>query len=569
VDTRLYWKEGFMTRSIDSRVSVEFLKKEAKRWLKLLHAGNSAAMLRFSQALPEVAINDVSRVSLRSVQLAIAREHGMTGWIALLQAIDRRERELRTTADEVLRGAIFCGDHGVAARLFKSHPEIARVNIFTAVAAGDFKEVERQLAIDATAASRAGGPYDWPPLLYLSYMRLPDGAVRSVDIARALLDHGADANSGWYDNWANRFTALTGVIGLGEGVQPTHERSDELVDLLVERGADPCDSQAFYNTSIVSDDVHWLDVLWRHSERLGSTTKWREISPDMIGGNRHMSPLDFMMSLAVSYNHLTRATWLVTHGAHAEQRHPYSGRRLLDEALVLGNETMVELLVRHGAPATHPEARVAFQIACRNMDRNEARRLAERHPECLQDPEPMINAAHSNRADVVGLLLELGVDVDITDADDTRALNVAAGSGALDVIKLLIEHGADVDRPTKHYGGPMGFAAHFNQREAAELLAPHSRDVHNLVYLGMKKRLRELFAMEPHLVDLKHFRTGLTPLFVLPLDDAAALEMANFLLDHGANLSIRNNAGDTPAEDARKRGCNAVAEWLAAALKRG
>src|SRR5690606_17724938 len=125
------------------------------------------------------------------------------------------------------------------------------------------------------AASRAGGPLDWPPLLYLTYMRLPGGAAQSVEIARLLLDAGADPNARWSDDWANPFTALTGVIALGEGVKPPHPRADELADLLLERGADPVDMQAFYNTSIVDDDPHWLEVLWTHSERRGVTEKWR------------------------------------------------------------------------------------------------------------------------------------------------------------------------------------------------------------------------------------------------------------------------------------------------------
>src|SRR5262249_40858596 len=118
------------------------------------------------------------------------------------------------------------------------------------------------------------------------------------------------------------------------------------------------------------------------------------------------------------------------------------------------------------------------------------------------------------------------------------------------------------DRPTKHYGGPLGFAAHFDQRAAIAVLAPLTRDVHNLANLGEKERLRELLAAEPALANLVHFRLGNTPLFWLPDQEPDALEIARFLLDHGADPRFRDKSGDTPADAARKRGFTSVAALL-------
>jgi hypothetical protein len=274
-----------------------------------------------------------------------------------------------------------------------------------------------------------------------------------------------------------------------------------------------------------------------------------------------------MLSLAVSYGHMSRAQWLLAHGADARSRHSYSGRLQREEALVYGNAWMAQLLEQNGAPALPLDGKAAFQVASRKGDRAEARRLAALHPEVLEDPELMITAARQGRLDIVELLLDLGMHVDIEDGGAIRALNVAAGSGAVDVVKLLLARGADPDRPTKHYGGPMGFAAHFGQRATAELLAPHSRDVHNMVFLGMKPRLRELFAAEPALANLAHFRSGLTPLFTLPADDAAALEMSQFLLEHGAEPAFRGKDGKTPEQAARERGLARTAALLSRASR--
>jgi uncharacterized protein len=165
------------------------------------------------------------------------------------------------------------------------------------------------------------------------------------------------------------------------------------------------------------------------------------------------------------------------------------------------------------------------------------------------------------RVDVVTLLLELGVDVDVADETEQRGLHNAVAGGSLDVVKLLVVHGADIDRPTtQEGGGSLGFAAYFGRREIAAFLAPLSRDVPNLTYLGMDERLRELFAVDPTLVNAVY--PDATPLFDLPDDEEEAVEMAAVLLAHGADPQIRNKDGLTAEEAARKRGLIDAADLM-------
>src|SRR5690606_29234372 len=142
-------------------------------------------------------------------------------------------------------------------------------------------------------------------------------------------------------------------------------------------------------------------------------------------------------------------------------------RPLREEALVYGNVRMAELLVRRGAQEAPLSEPAAFQAACMRLDRDAATALAARDPRLLRRGEPMLEAARMGRADVVALLLELGVDVDVMDRTELRGLQAAVMGGSLDVVRLLVEHGAAIDRPTKHYGGAMGFAAHFQRRDIA------------------------------------------------------------------------------------------------------
>jgi ankyrin repeat protein len=237
--------------------------------------------------------------------------------------------------------------------------------------------------------------------------------------------------------------------------------------------------------------------------------------------------------------------------------------RLREEALIRGHEEVVALLDRHGAMATPLTGKAAFRAACMKLDREMAHALVKQYPEVLSDAEPMLTAARLGREDVVTLLLELGVDVDVADETEQRGLHNAVAGGSLDVVKLLVGHGADIDRPTTRMGGgSLGFAAHFGQREIATFLAPLSRDVPNLTYLGMAERLRELFAVDPTLVNAVYPKFDATPLFALPDDEEEAVEMAAALLAHGADAQIRNKDGLTAEQAARMRGLIDAADLM-------
>jgi hypothetical protein len=182
-----------MSRTLTPDSSLETLKKEAKRWLKALRAGDAEARRRLVAVTPAAPANP----SLRDVQLALAREYGLPGWTALRQELDDLAMARRSNAervDIVLRSA-WGGDPAAAARIITRWPDISTHDLYIAAATGNRAEVERRLAADPAAATRKGGPLDWDPLLYLAYARLPGGDAHAFPIARALLDLGADPNA--------------------------------------------------------------------------------------------------------------------------------------------------------------------------------------------------------------------------------------------------------------------------------------------------------------------------------------------------------------------------------------
>ena len=552
-----------MSRSLTPRSTLESLRKEAKRWLKLLREGEPQARERLLAASPAAP----AEPGLRDVQFALAREHGHAGWNALKQAladlaVARKSHAERV--DRVLRGVAWGADRHAAARVLARWPEIGTDNLYAAVSTGKLAEVARRLAVDPAAATRPGGPLAWAPLLYLAYARLPGGETNAPEIASTLLDAGADPNAAWDDGWGNSFKVLTGALGAGEQTLPPHPQARALAELLIERGADPYDSQALYNTSLAGDDTVWLDLLWSGSERHGRTPAWRvRNEPGKgIGGRLAVNALDYLLGNAVGADHRRRVEWLLAHGADAGGRHAYSGRPLSEEALINGFDAIADLLARHGATVTPLAGADAYRAACMRLDRAAAAALVKQHPSLLTDPEPMLSAARQGRAEVVALLLELGVSVDVADATGQRALQAAVPVGHVELVRLLLAHGAEVDRPTTQYDGAMGFAAHFGQREIAALMAPLSRDVHNMAQLGLKQRLAELFAGDPGLANARHFRSGLTPLFMLPPDEDDAVDMAVFLLEHGADRAAADRHGITPEASLRQKGFDAVADFM-------
>jgi hypothetical protein len=72
-----------MPRRITPRTTLDNLKKEAKRWLRALQGNAADARARLERALDSAP----GTPTLRDVQLALAREHGLRGWAALKELV--------------------------------------------------------------------------------------------------------------------------------------------------------------------------------------------------------------------------------------------------------------------------------------------------------------------------------------------------------------------------------------------------------------------------------------------------------------------------------------------------
>jgi len=567
--------------------SLDNLRKEAKRWLRALREQDPAARARLEQAYPSAPADPV----LRDVQHALAREHGFESWAAFRNAVEQR-RDLdmriantggRTQAERVATFLTFAcwdhhthgaGDHRMydraAARLLAQHPEIARDSLYTAVVCGEIEEVARMLGARPEAAREPGGSRGWTPLLYLCYTRFshPPTIANAVSIGRLLLDHGGNPND-FYMAGDARYSALVGVAGEGEQDSPPQPYKRELFQLLLEGSAEPFDIQVLYNTHFHGDVLWWLGLVYAQTVASGGVAEWAGPAWSKFDMGGYGPGAQYFFGIAVKKNDLALARWLLSHGA-SPRPVEYSHRAykpkmtLYQQARREGFDEMAELLAQAGALASEPDLtdQERFVRACFRLDRQAVEAQLAKHPEYLRSPHALFEAAKKDRADVIALLLDLGVSIEAEAPDGERALHHAAAHNALRAAELLIERGAQIDPRERAYNAtPIGWAGHGDQLEMLDLLSCYSRNVWTLAFRGYVDRLREVLRDEPDRAR-EVARSGETPLWWLPDDERKALEIVELLLSAGADPSIRNANGQTAADWALERGMRGVARRL-------
>jgi hypothetical protein len=202
-------------------VNVEQLRKQAKELVRAARDGDGEAVARLGD-LP---------VRLSSAQLVLAREQGFSSWSALVHSVEATVESFARAATE--------GRCERARRLLDARPEIAS-DPWARLVLG------RGWDGDPTTP---GGPLGWAPLLYVTH-----SCFASVDLARSLLERGADPNVTFH----NEFGDMSAVYGAAGVVH-----NPELTLLLLEAGADPNDGESVYH-SCEADDPACLRLLLEH-----------------------------------------------------------------------------------------------------------------------------------------------------------------------------------------------------------------------------------------------------------------------------------------------------------------
>ena len=419
-------------RGLPGNANLEQLRKGAKSFQHAVRAGDAGAAEvvnefhpRRGSAVP--GSPELAGFTRADAQLVVARSFGFASWPKLkahLELVERYSRSPRAQpvgepvgddesalGDEFLR--LGCLNYG--------EDDPAR-----------WARARELLAADPARARAQGGPFAWEPLLYLTYSRVdaPGPGRAAVEVARLLLDHGADPNN----------------------------------------------DQALFNRAGTRDDG-WLALLFEFGLGSGDGGPWRRLL-----GDRQASPWEMVQDLLIRAAHggfADRTRLLLAHGvdpAGMGTRHPiFEGRAPIDEAALLGYPEVAELLAAAGAQPRGDDIDRLIS-ACTAGDRGETEALRAGDPTLVERatarrPAQLARAAEKDSLDAVELLIELGFDVN---AGYWRApLHEAAMRGNLAMIRLLLAAGADPNLHDRGYDAtPRGWAEHHGLTDAEALLAP-------------------------------------------------------------------------------------------------
>src|SRR5262245_60459824 len=218
-----------------------------------------------------------------------------------------------------------------AEALLAAHPDLATRSVYVAAVVGDAKRVEVVLAGEPSQATATGGPYGWDALTYVCFsnflsLRGSDGFVQT---ARALLDAGADPNSGFFEDAHEPEATFESVLYGAAGVA----HHGELTRLLLEGGADPNrGGEVTYQAPEGYDDDAMQAVVQ--------------------SGRLVQDGLTTMLHRKLDWHHLDGVRWLLGQGADPNALSSW-GDRALHHALARENDLpFIEALVEFGADPT-------------------------------------------------------------------------------------------------------------------------------------------------------------------------------------------------------------------------
>ncbi|WP_323097755.1 ankyrin repeat domain-containing protein [Intrasporangium sp. YIM S08009] len=372
-----------MALSLPANPDLERFRRDARRLQKAVRSARPDALEHAARHRPGGAPDDPAAFALADAQLVLARTYGFASWprlrayLSAAAPLSRDPGALDPTLAEAASqdgspsavAALACltyTEHDEparwarAARLLDADPTLVARDVVVAAVAGDPDALRAHLLADPEAATREGGPFRWPPLLYLVYSRVPQRDP--VPAARLLLDAGADPDSGYlWQGLPTAFTALTGVFGEGESGparQPRHPSWRALAELLLERGADPNDRQALYNRMFNRDDSH-LELLLQHGLGRPGSEVWSRRTGEPAETLEEMLARQVDWARGHGFEH--RLALLVENGladpsvtANLPPVQVPDGRTALHDAAFMDDVEQVQVLLDAGAdPEAH------------------------------------------------------------------------------------------------------------------------------------------------------------------------------------------------------------------------
>jgi uncharacterized protein len=193
---------------------------------------------------------------------------------------------------------------------------------------------------------------------------------------------------------------------------------------------------------------------------------------------------------------------------------------------------------------------------------------------------PLSRAARSGHLEMVDLLLQRGAPIDARDLTGATALYVAAERGQAAVVQRLIDKGADADLKGKSGTSPVAVAAFGGRNQVVKMLLAHGADGHAMdqtgkppiVYAAAAGALDIVQQLLTQDLDInQRYANDLTVLMWASGPDrsvaeAQALEIVSYLVNAGAHIDDRDDRGRTALMIAAEGNHGEIAQFL---LKHG
>lgn len=433
------------TRPLPARLSLEWLRKQAKELLKRYRAGDVVAVAEVERFESQP---DPAKFALSDAQRVLARAYGFASWTKLKQHV------------EGLNAAAFCaavntGEVATVRRLAKARPELVHVE----------------------AAGFTGLP------LHIAVLN------RDAEMARVLMELGADARQGI---WPHRDATTAYIIA--------REREYDDVVAVIEEGEEArrrATSPPGATIDSKTDQINRAILRDRCDEAINIL----ESDLSLVGACNVEQPINGIdcrrlaqgttpLHVAAWKHHPEMVAWLLDRGAPVDALDGHGQTPLDTAARVAGwsahGRDFSYLENSHLDPSRFLEtarlfrargAELTSRAAVALGDVDAVRRL---HREGrLKNEELLSIAVKVNRIDMVSLLLDLGLDPNepTEDADGESAAGAplwfASMCGWHDIAALLISRGADVNAVNNGNADALYCAERTGDEQMKALLLKH------------------------------------------------------------------------------------------------